>query len=167
MWQESIFHSTLFFPAQWREFHAYVTLREHFARIGGDTTYQSGDELALETYWLELILARGYAFLYPNFDDHSSFAIRHSTPLGQYDDFAHSPLINWAQYLEEVNRGLPDWEDLPVLDFEKSVVGWDRLDTASRQYRSQLSTCKDFPEGDVWHIRDLFCYPEDDAGRGH
>jgi hypothetical protein len=167
MWQESIFHSTLFFPAQWREFHAYVTLREHFARIGGDPTYRSGDELALETYWLELILARGYAILYPNFDDDASFAIRHSTPLSRYDDFAQSPLINWAQYLEEVNRGLPDWEDLPVLDFEKSVVGWDRLDTASRQYRSQLSMCKDFPVGDVWHIKDLFCYPEDDGGRGH
>lgn len=167
VWQETLFHSTLFFPNQWSEFHAYATLREHFSRLEGDRGYREGDELALEEYWLELILARGYAFLYPNFDDNHSFAIRHSTPLGQHDDLTQSPLLNWAQYLEAVNNGLPEWEDLPVLDFEKRVVGWDRLDSASRQHRLRLSMCKNFPVGDAWHVRDLFCYPEEEWHRGH
>lgn len=166
MWQETLFHSTLFFPAQWEEFHAYATLREHFSRIEGDAGYRDGDEIALEKYWIELILARGYAFLYPNFDDNASFAIRHSTHLGRHEDSMQSPLLNWAQYLDEINRGLPEWEDLPVLDFESRVVGWDRLDSAARQYRARFSTCTDFPMGDVWHVRDLFCYPEDEGYRG-
>jgi hypothetical protein len=164
IWQETLFHSTLFFPSQWKEFHTYISLREHFG--GGissitDTIrkFSEGEDLALEMYWLELLLARGYAILYPNFDDGASFAVQHiESPTAELK--TETALLNWAELFEQVDMGLPDWEDLPVLDFEKRVVGWDQLDRNSRKYQKYLSNCEDFPEHG-WEVRDLFCYEED------
>jgi hypothetical protein len=164
IWQETIFHSTLFFPGQWREFHKYIALREYFG--GGIPSitdslnkFSHGEELALEMYWLELLLARGYAILYPNFEDSASFAVQHSeSSTSQYHE---TPLLSWGEFFEQVDVGLPDWEDLPVVDYEKRVVGWDSLDRTSRNYRESLSSCKkDFPEHG-WEVRDLFCFPDE------
>jgi hypothetical protein len=157
--QQTLFHSTLFFPAQWREFHSYIALKEYF--------YPNSilDALALETYWLELLLARGYAILYPNFDDAASFAVQHSeSPTSQTK--AETPLLQWGQLFEQIDQGLPDWEDLPVLNFDKSIVGWDQLERTSRKYQSQLSSCKDFPERG-WKVIDLFCFPEEEGYQEH
>jgi hypothetical protein len=168
IWQETLFHSTLFFPSQWKEFHTYISLREHFG--GGIPSitdslaqFSHGEELALEIYWLELLLARGYAILYPNFDDGASFAVQHSESLTA-ESQVETPLLQWGQLFEQIDDGLPDWEDLPVLDFENRVVGWDQLDRTSKEYQRHLSSCTNFPEQD-WEVRDLFCFAEDDAYR--
>ena len=168
IWQETLFHSTLFFPSQWKEFHTYISLREHFG--GGIPSitdsldqFSSGEELALEMYWLELLLARGYAILYPNFDDGASFAVQHSESLTAASH-VETPLLQWGQLFEQIDNGLPDWEDLPVLDFAKRVVGWDQLDWTSKKYQSRLSSCKDFPERG-WEVRDLFCFPDEESYR--
>jgi len=164
IWQETLFHSTLFFPSKWKEFHTYISLREYFG--GGIPSitnnvlkFSEGGDLALEAYWLELLLARGYAILYPNFEDGTSFAVQHTeSPTAQLK--TETKLLNWAELFEQVDMGLPDWGDLPVLDFEKRVVGWDQLDRNSRKYQEYLSNCKDLPELE-WEVRDLFCYEED------
>lgn len=162
IWQGTLFHSTLFFPSQWREFHMYISLREHFGGgIPGTTDslakFSNGEPLALEMYWLELLLAKGNAVLYPNFEDGASFAVQHIESLTS-DSKVETPLLEWGQLFEQINDGLPDWQDLPVLDFDRTVVGWDALDRTSRRYVEQLSTCETFPEA-AWQVRDLFCYP--------
>jgi hypothetical protein len=167
LWQSTLFHSTLFFPSQWREFHTYISLREHFG--GGipsitDTLHRfsDGENLALEMYWLELLLARGYALMYPNFDDAASFAVQH-VEATTVDVTVEIPLLQWGQLFEQIDVGLPDWEDLPVLDYKGGVVGWDQLDKTSQKYRDSLSRCKDFPKRG-WEVVDLFCAPEEDHG---
>ena len=166
IWQETLFHSTLFFPTQWKEFHTYISLREFFG--GGIPSitdhisrFSQGEELALETYWLELLLAKGYAILYPNFDDGASFAFQHSESLTTASGNVETPLLNWGEFFEQVEHGLPDWEDLPVLDFEKRVVGWDQLDRTSRRFQAHLSNCQELPEQGNWNVRDLFCFPDE------
>src|SRR5208282_676130 len=160
VWQETLFHSTLFFPTQWKEFHTYISLREFFG--GGIPSitdhisrFSQGEELALETYWLEFLLAKGYAILYPNFDDGASFAFQHSESLTTASGNVETPLLNWGEFFEQVEYGLPDWEDLPVLDFEKRVVGWDQLDRTSRRFQAHLSNCQELPEQGNWDVKDL------------
>lgn len=169
IWQETLFHSTLFFPSQWKEFHTYIGLREFFG--GGIPSItenipsvSAGEPLALELYWLELLLVRGYAVLYPNFDDGAAFAMQHTESVTA-ELREETPLVAWAEMFEQVDLGLPDWEDLPVLDFEKRVVGWNQLDRTSSAYRERLSSCKDIPEG-KWDVKDLFCYPEQEEFAG-
>jgi len=167
IYQQTLFHSTLFFPLQWREFHNYIAMREYFGGGIDDftthvSTFQSGEPLALEVYWLELLIARGYAILYPNFEDDASFAIQHFQPEERPSE--ETPLLQWGQLFDEIKDGLPDWEDLPVLDYERRVIGWDGLERASRKVLERLSSCKDIPEYG-WQVRDLFCYPEEDAYR--
>jgi hypothetical protein len=172
LWQNTLFHSTLFFPSQWREFHTYISLREYFG--GGIPSITetiptfSGTNLVLEMYWLELLLARGYAILYPNFDDSSSFAIQHTespSAATASDPMNEIPLLQWGAFFEQIELGLPDWEDLPVLDYEKRVVGWDQLERTSRKYQGRLSMCgREFPEN-KWEVRDLFCFPEEEGYR--
>ena len=141
----------------------YISLREDFGGGIPSTTdslgkFSNGEPLALEIYWLELLLAKGYAVLYPNFEDGSSFAVQHIESLTS-DMKVETPLLEWGQLFEQIKDGLPDWQDLPVLDFDRKVVGWDALDRMSRRYMEQLSTCEDFPEA-AWQVRDLFCYPD-------
>jgi hypothetical protein len=121
--------------------------------------------MTLEIYWLELLLARGYAILYPNFDDAASFAVQHIES-STAEDEVETPLLQWGALFDQIGAGLPDWEDLPVLDFEKRVVGWDSLERTSRRHQSRLSTCKDFPE-QGWEVRDLFCFPDDERHRSY
>jgi len=165
IWQSTLFHSTLFFPQQWKEFHTYISIREHFGggipAVSNFLRPYSKDEVhSLEVYWSELFLARGYAILYPNFDDAASFARPHR--LASLDDTpdVDLSLINWAQFLDQVNDGLPDWEDLPVLDYEKNVVGWDQLERNALKISELLSTCEEFPKTH-WDVRDLFCFPQE------
>jgi hypothetical protein len=168
IWQETLFHSTLFFPSKWKEFHTYISLRE---ALGGGIPsatdhlprFSSSSPFSLENYWLELLLARGYAILYPNFDDGASFAIQHieSTTAEMQ---VETPLLQWGEIFEQIDQGIPDWEDLPVLDFEKRVVGWDALDRTSRRYQRGLASCKEFPE-EKWDVRDLFCRPDEEGYR--
>ena len=168
IWQQTLFHSTLFFPSQWKEFHTYISLREYFGggipSITDHIPRLSQDrerELVLETYWLELLLVKGYAILYPNFDEGSSFAVQHSESTTSDAMNKETPLLSWGEFFEQIEYGgLPDWEDLPVLDFEKRVVGWDQLDRSSRMYWGHLSNCEDFTERTRTDVRDLFCFPE-------
>ena len=168
IWQETLFYSTLFFPSQWKEFHIYISLREYFGGGIPSVTdhlrrFSSGEKFALETYWLELLIARGYAILYPNFDDGASFAIQHSESATA--ELNHeTPLLHWGELFEQIDKGLPDWEDLPVLDFDKKVVGWDQLDRTSKKHQSHLSSCENFPTGG-WEVRDLFCFPDEGGYR--
>jgi hypothetical protein len=168
VWQQTLFHSTLFFPTQWREFHTYISLRESFGGgiplISNEVrSFSTGETMSLEVYWLELLLARGYAILYPNFDDSASFALQHiESPTAE--DEVETPLLQWGELFDQINTGLPDWEDLPVLDYEKRVVGWDSLERTSRRYQNRLSTCKEFPERG-WEVRDLFCFPDEEGHR--
>ena len=147
----------------------YISLREHFG--GGIpsitnslASFSSGEHLALETYWLELLLARGYAVLYPNFDDAASFAIQHIES-STAESKLETPLLQWGELFDQIDKGLPDWEDLPVMDFEKRVVGWDQLERTSNRYQNRLSSCKEFPEH-AWEIKELFCYPGEEGYRG-
>ena len=153
VWQRTAFHSTLFFPLQWREFHRYIALKEYF------NPHTSPDLFFLEKYWLELLLIRGYAILYPNFDDGASFAVQH-TESTTSESKIETPLLQWGQLFEQIQRGVPEWQDLPVLDFDKNIVGWEQVDRNSNTYRSQLSTCNDFSEH-PWEVEDLFCFPEE------
>ena len=167
VWQSTLFHSTLFFPAQWKEFHTYISLREYFGgglpSITQTLPSFSGMNMALEMYWLELLLARGYAILYPNFDDAASFAVQHTeSPTAESKD--EIPLLQWGAFFEQIGEGLPDWEDLPVLDYDKRVVGWDQLERSSRKHLDRLAMCDLFPES-KWEVRDLFCFPEEEGYR--
>ena len=131
--------------------------------ITEDISSFTGRNLALEMYWLELLLARGYAILYPNFDDSASFAVQHiKSPTSESKD--EIPLLQWGAFFEEIEGGLPDWEDLPVLDYKKRVVGWDQLERTSKKYQGRLSMCENFPK-DKWEVRDLFCFPEEEGYR--
>ena len=69
-------------------------------------------------------------------------------------------MMSWAVFLDQVNGGLPDWEDLPVLDFEKNVVGWDQLERNALKVSERLTTCEEFPSAH-WEVRDLFCFPQE------
>lgn len=168
LWQSTLFHSTLFFPAQWKEFHQYISLREHFG--GGIPSvsdylrpYSRNERLSLEVYWSELFLARGYAILYPNFDDAACFSRLTPSPSSlssSESDTESHPLLSWAQFLDQVNPGIPDWQDLPVLDFNRAVVGWDQLERNAQRVAERLSVCGEFPEG-LWEVRDLFCFPQE------
>jgi hypothetical protein len=131
--------------------------------ITEDLSSFTGRSLTLEMYWLELLLARGYAILYPNFDDSASFAVQHiESPTSETLD--EIPLLQWGAFFEQIEEGLPEWEDLPVLDYEKRVVGWDQLERSSRKYQGRLSMCENLPE-DKWQVRDLFCFPEEEGYR--
>lgn len=169
IWQDTLFHSTLFFPSQWKEFHTYISLREalgggipsatdHLPRFSS-----SFSEFSLENYWLELVLARGYAVLYPNFEGGTSFAVQH-VESRTAEMQIETPLVEWGEFFEQIDQGIPNWEDLPVLDFERRVVGWDELDRTSRRYQRGLASCKEFPE-EKWDIRDLFCRPDEEGHR--
>ena len=168
IWQETLFHSTLFFPSQWKEVHTYISLREVFGGGIPSATdllprFSSFSPLSLENYWLELLLARGYAILYPNFDSAASFAVQHvESPTAETK--VETPLLEWGELFEKIDEGMPEWEDLPVLDFEKRVVSWDQLDRTSRRYQRGLASCKEFPE-EKWDVRDLFCWPDEERHR--
>jgi hypothetical protein len=147
-WQSTLFHSTLFFPVQWRELHQYISLRRHFPQ----PSLPPPSPYTMESLWGELLLLRGYTLLYPNFDEHVSFAVQHP--------HENEGVIGWAQFLDQVNPGLPNWEDLPVLDYENRVVGWREVETRAREVREKLGEKCGFREGRhrLWLVSDLVCY---------
>ena len=135
----SLTHVAVFFPEIWREFHSYLPLR--LAGVGRDTNADiipsirtNGWKTSWKRFINELIYMRGYAMLYPNYDDWLAFSTNHFEP-GEHhkietpEEIAfHNEQLKYFEVplypgdLSLMRRGMPngtmpDWSSLPVLDF--------------------------------------------------
>jgi len=64
---------------------------------------------SLESYSLELVLARGYAELYPNFDGGTSFAVQHVESVTA-EMQTETPLVEWEEFFEQIDQGILAWQ---------------------------------------------------------
>ncbi|KAK8947496.1 hypothetical protein KSP40_PGU007341 [Platanthera guangdongensis] len=74
----------LFFPAQWREFYAYMGSRytedakQNPVQIPKSRT--NGWQASWKKYMIDMMYLRGYVSLYPNFPNQASFSTNHMEP---------------------------------------------------------------------------------------
>jgi len=182
----------VYFPEMWREFHDYLPLRQSETSI---TIKQhiipdirtNGWHTSWKRFINELIYLRGYSMLYPNYDDWLAFSTNHFEP-GEHlvlDSpekiaFREEQLLYFRVPLfpEEsiMKRGMPgglmpNWEQLPKLDFWGKVQTESHLRAVGRQSHQQVfpqmkpPTMED--DNDPWQsdfrAASLLCAPDSNS----
>ncbi|KAF0516104.1 glycosyltransferase 2 [Gigaspora margarita] len=161
----------LFFPEVWREFHDYLK-----ARLD-DTTGPNLQQIEIpesrsnmwtsswKRFFIELIYLRGYMMLYPNYEDFISFSTNHAET-GVHFGFKKKEKGLWLLPLMEedmISEGLPDghlpdYKDLPTMDFWGNLVPQEELIRRGRSLHSKISIC---PPNEIDELtydpQDLLC----------
>lgn len=175
----------LYFPAPWREFHDYLSLRLSQSALPISNTIVPGVRSnkwtrSWKKYFIELVYLRGYVMLYPNYDDFVSLSTNHlevgshvrDEPGEVYERKKHVyslPLMRIEGAL--AGRGpahgpglldlpggtLPEWDRLPVLDLLGDVSSMEAIERRGYERRTELDACVD-AESLPSSVRDLFCH---------
>lgn len=169
----------VYFPEHFREFHDYLSLRL------SETTHNISEVIVPEIrsnrwtrswkkYFNELVYLRGYVMLYPNYN--LSLATNHleigahvkSGSQGvpeairrQYDvplmPFPSSSGERRSGLLELPGASLPEWDDLPVLDFWGVMTSHQEIIRRGRDRHELLSGCESRLVQFTYDASDLLC----------
>ncbi|KAI7869449.1 hypothetical protein BDF14DRAFT_1741728 [Spinellus fusiger] len=115
-------------------------------------------------YFIELVYARAYVMLYPNFKEFESFStnhlqmgthIRNPPSQGAVDSF-NVPLMVKDALLEQLpDQRLPDYETLPVFTLWGQRVSHKHMDEEAAQWYQTVSSCP--RQSLAYTPQDLFC----------
>ena len=167
----------VYFPEIWREFHDFVShrLAEERLDLAEIIVPDSRSNRWLRSwkrYFIELIYLRGYAQLYPNYEDYRSLSTNHlevgthvidEAMAAKRRELFEVPLISQESSLTE---GLPDfrlprWDSLPVFDLWGSLTSQAELVERGQAAVEQLSPCRaassHTKQQPSYHATDLFC----------
>lgn len=147
-----------YFPEIWREYHQYLGLRL------GETSLELSETIVPDVrsnrwprswkkYFIELVYARGYTMLYPNYENFASFSNNH-LEMGTHIHVVQVDLKKKMQFevplmtesqcpmlLDLPNGVLPDWDNLPVIDLWGSVVTEEEIIARGSQTMTTLALC--------------------------
>jgi hypothetical protein len=154
-----VLFTAVYFPEMWREFHDYLPLRQSETAISLKNNIipdirTNGWKTSWKRFINELIYLRGYSMLYPNYDDWLAFSTNHFEP-GEHlvlDSpekiaFREEQLLYFRVPLfpEEsiMKRGMPmglmpNWEQLPKLDFWGNFKTESQLRAVGRQQHKEV-----------------------------
>jgi len=143
----------VYFPEHWQEFHDYITTRlldqngKNLQDIQVPGSQSNNWEQSWKRYLIELIYLRGYAMLYPNFENYTSFSTIHleyNTLLDNEEnvDKLQVPLMIKNTIVNELPDGeLPDWQQLPVFDAFAKPSSMIEMREAGRILHYNVSSC--------------------------
>jgi hypothetical protein len=166
----------VYFPEVWREFHLYLALRLSEMALGiADVVVPDARSnrwpRSWKKYFVELVYARGYLMLYPNYPAWRSFSTNHLEAGTHIRSAVLVDAKRKAQFevplaprsvslLEGLPHGrLPGWPSLPVLDLWGSVTSEDELVERGWSAMQALGTCpvqREPPLG-TYDARELLC----------
>ena len=171
----------VYFPEHWREFHSYLNVRlsEVLSDIGAVVVPNARSNRwpkSWKKYFIEMAYLRGYAMVYPNYDNFVSLSTNH------FEVGSHVKDTQWESYVQkremfrvplmglegttrlvDLPHGtLPAFDDLPVLDLFGQLSSLEILILLGKTRRSEMvPACEPFPENH--HIRpdfkDFLCIP--------
>ncbi|KAF9557319.1 hypothetical protein CPC08DRAFT_640341 [Agrocybe pediades] len=163
----------VYFPEHWREFHDYLSLRLTETALTLDEEVVPGVRSnfwskSWKRFYIELVYLRGYAMLYPNYEDFISLSTNH-LEVGSHvkvrsqekRDLFLLPLLPLSpgtrghRLLEIPDQRLPAFETLPVLDLTGTVTSLEEISAQGDLRRSSLLNCTD--PTDMYNIRTLLC----------
>lgn len=165
----------VYFPEVWREFHSYLALRLSEIALPISETIVPDIKSnrwprSWKKYFNELVYLRGYVMLYPNYADFTSFSTNHvemgthiksDLDLMKRRALFEVPLMARNQSLLALPQGrLPQWTELPLLDFWGSIATDEEIIERGWQTWSQLDTCKTPLRLDqplTFNARELLC----------
>jgi hypothetical protein len=144
----------LYFPEHWLEFHDYITgrlLDDHGKKLQDIQIPDSRSNdwrFSPRRYMIEMIYLRGYSMLYPNFNSYTSFStVQSDAPPHMVTDqnetnHAQVPLMIENTILAGLpDEHLPDWHDLPVLDYLGAPTSIAELQERGRTLQRNVSAC--------------------------
>ncbi|OCB85462.1 hypothetical protein A7U60_g7471 [Sanghuangporus baumii] len=156
----------VYFPEHWREFHAYLMVRLSEAWLplrDFVVPHVRSNRWAKswKRFFIELVYLRGYVMLYPNYDDFVSLSTNHlevgshvkQQPRSIYEQkksLFTLPLMvpsdgsddsQGTGLLDLPEETLPQWSDLPVLDFWGTVSGETEVETRGTERQKKLVGC--------------------------
>lgn len=172
----------LYFPEHWREFHDYLAVRlsEYAFTIDQEIVPDVRSNRwtkSWKKYFIELVYLRGYAMLYPNYEDFVSFSTNHlevgshvkDRPKDVYlqkKDLFLLPLMTLPNDTNSaiLHRGLldlpgetlPAWHSLPVLNLTGFLTSFEMLIDQGLTRRTELTKCLQSPQHGH-DVRDLLC----------
>ncbi|KAI0366991.1 hypothetical protein BV20DRAFT_1001271 [Pilatotrama ljubarskyi] len=173
----------LYFPEQWREFHAYLVTRlsEDVWPIGQTVVPDVRSNRwtrSWKKYFIELVYLRGYVMLYPNYADYVSLSTNHLEVGSHVKDVPREvylrkkklfnlPLMRLppaddnagpsATGLLDIPDGhLPTWSSLPVLDLLGAIVDQETISHRGAKRRAELTRCEESPTM-PYDVRELLC----------
>lgn len=171
----------IYFPEHWREFHDYLAVRlsEYFFSIDQEIVSDVRSNRwtkSWKKYFIELVYLRGYAMLYPNYEDFVSFSTNHLEVGSHVKDRPKDiylqkkelfllPLmalpgdtnsVTHPGLLDLPGETLPAWNSLPVLNLTGSLTTLEILIDQGQIRRSELTKCPETPKH-RHDVRDLFC----------
>ncbi|KAF9045807.1 hypothetical protein BDZ89DRAFT_979701, partial [Hymenopellis radicata] len=132
----------VYFPAHWRLFHSYLTLRFSQTSLPISTAIvpdvrSNRWTKSWKRYFIEFAYLRGYVMLYPNFPDFVSLSTNHlevgahvKEKDAEKEALFMLPLMsdgNPHALLQLPDGRLPEWEDLPVLNLTGSVLSLQEI----------------------------------------
>jgi hypothetical protein len=163
----------VYFPEVWREFHDFLALRLAEVAISVSTpvinNIRSNRWLrSWKRYMVELIYLRGYTMLYPNYPHFSSFSTNH-LEIGDHVKDLKAAMARKALFevpLRRVDEGLldlpearlPDWDELPVVDFWGQLVTEDEIVYRGKATVESMQKCPPLGNGTpAFDARELLC----------
>lgn len=177
----------IYFPSHWREFHSYLVLRLSHSVLSLPTKGDAGIVVqgvrsnrwtkSWKRYFIELVHLRGYVMLYPNYEGFLSFSTNHVEPGAHVKKQSSKRLEEFLVPLvalpangkltglsEMPGKRMPDWRELPVVDFWGELTELQRLLEAGIQRREELTAnCTHGKPGgtsDMFSVEDLKCPSE-------
>jgi hypothetical protein len=163
----------VYFPEIWREFHDFLALRLSEVAIGISTpvvnNIRSNRWLrSWKRYMVELVYLRGYTMLYPNYPRFSSFSTNHLEVGDHVKDIAAAiarkelfevPLRQVNESLLDLPEArLPDWDELPVVDFWGQLVTEDEIVWRGKAAVESMKRCPALRDGRLtFDARELLC----------
>ncbi|GBE86560.1 hypothetical protein SCP_0904390 [Sparassis crispa] len=162
----------VYFPEQWREFHAYLAFRlSEYAWDVDEAVVpavrSNNWSRSWKKYFIELVYLRGYVMLYPNYEDYISLSTNHLEAGSHVKDvpsetylrkkrlfllplMALPDVIDWLSplvtgLLDLPGGTLPRWQEMPVLDLLGLPTAEESLVQRGRLRRDELTGCVDSP----------------------
>lgn len=171
----------VYFPEHWKEFHEYLAVRlsEHLFTIDEEIVPNVRSNRwtkSWKKFFIELVYLRGYAMLYPNYEDFVSLSTNHlevgshvkDRPGGVYHqrkELFFLPLMPLPNkeltspspgLLDLPDQTLPSWNSLPVLNLTGSLTSFEDLIHLGQRRRNQLTGCLQ-PALRHYDVKDLMC----------
>ncbi|KAH9945730.1 hypothetical protein B0H21DRAFT_693844, partial [Amylocystis lapponica] len=174
----------LYFPAHWREFHAFLGARLGGAPWAPDAPVVPGVRSnrwarSWKRFFIELAFLRGYVMLYPNFAGYASLSTNHLEAGAHVKDVPRETYLRKRRLftlplmplpdadatgmeapatglLDLPDEELPPWASLPVLDLLGLLASEEIAAERGRLRRAELTRCTEpaSRRHDVW---DLLC----------
>jgi hypothetical protein len=166
----------VYFPEHWQEFHTYLTERlakedKYTGSYYNITVPGSRSERwkkSWKKYLIQLVYLRGYAMVYPNFQDFESFSTNHlefGTHVKQENNGrAQSkleqflvPLMQRDTILTQLpDQQLPDFERLPLMDLWGRIRSLSEIGQVGEQWHRKVSACSQKEIG-AFDPSDILC----------